>query len=426
MTIDVARVRGLYPTLGSGLAQLEGPFGALQPETVIRAIISALRTAPAQPGSWSTRSRRGAASLQAARAAVADLVGGHASSVVFGANQSTLMMQFVARLSADWLLGDDIVVSRLDHDGDLNQLLLAARSAGVIVKWAEVDVESGELPDWQYDRLITPHTRIVTVPLVDPTTGTVPDVRAIADRAHAAGALVIVNAGAALPYQPVDMTAIGADLISVAMDSFGGPTIAAIVARPGLLTELGDSPAARAEQFELGPLPVELLDGVVAAIDHLANLDESASGPRRQRLTTSLTEVGRSQRRVYAHLDSQLRAIPAVTVLGSVAERAPLAAFTVKGYSPDRVADHLARHGVSVWTGSTGQSQLMRAMGADELGGPVRIGIMPHTIRAEVDQLAAALGKLVNDADADPGQVWHYEEPRTFAAQPRRGPTRAR
>src|ERR1700761_5249988 len=126
MSFDVARVRGLYPTLGSSVAQLEGPLGALQPETVIRAIITTLRSAPAQPGSRSTRSRRSAAMVNAARSAIADLVGAvSAESVVFGGNQSTLMTQFVAVLSADWQLGDDIVVNRLDTDSDLRPLLLA-------------------------------------------------------------------------------------------------------------------------------------------------------------------------------------------------------------------------------------------------------------------------------------------------------------
>jgi cysteine desulfurase family protein (TIGR01976 family) len=419
MSFDVARVRGLYPTLGSGLAQLEGPFGALQPETVIRAIISALRMAPVQPGSRSARSRRGAASLLAARSAIADLVGGEASSVVLGANKSTLMMQFAQRFSADWTLGDDIVVSRVEDDGDLRELLAAARAAGVIVKWAEVDVESGELPDWQYDRLITGHTRIVTVPLVDGTTGTVPNVRAIADRAHAAGAIVVVNAAYALPYLPIDMADLGADLLSVSIGSIGGPTIAAFIARPGLLAEIGDTRGSNREGFEIGPLPVELLDGVVAAVDHLANLDEQASGPRRQRLTTSLTAAGRYQRRVYAHLDPQLRAIPGVTVLGSVADRVPVAAFTVKGYPPDRIADHLARHGVAVWTGPSAQSQLMAAMGADELDRPVRVGVMPYTTRVEVDQLISALGKLANSNPLEAATSWQHEAPHVFSGQRR-------
>jgi cysteine desulfurase family protein (TIGR01976 family) len=403
MSFDVARVRGLYPTLGSSMAQLEGPLGALQPETVIRAIITTLRSAPAQPGSRSTRSRRSASAVNAARAAVADLVGASGSDcVVFGSNQATLMMQFVELLSADWQLGDDIVVSRLDADSDLRHLLLAAHAIGVGVKWAEVDLETGDLPAWQYEHLVNAHTRIVTLPLANPVTGSIPDVRAIADRAHEVGALVIVNAGAALSSLPIDLEALGADLLSISIRTFGGPTLAAMIARPGLLTELaGDNspvgPASQVgpESLELGPLPVELMDGVTAAVDHLASLDDTAHGGRRVRLLRSLTEVRSHEQRVFNGLLAQLSSISGITVLGRPANRVPVVAFTVARYRPDEVGDFLARHGVAVWTGGHGQHELISAFGADELGGPVLVGIMPHTTAAEVDVLIGALQKLV-------------------------------
>ncbi len=394
MSFDVARVRGLYPTLGAGIAQLDGPFSALQPETVIRAIITTLRTSPAQPGSGSARSRRTATAIAEARTAVADLVGGEAQSVIFGGNQSTLMLQLAPQLSADWQLGDEIVVSRLDRDRELAPLLSTARAAGAIVRWAEVDLESGELPDWQYDRLITRHTRIVTVPLANATTGTIPQVRAIADRAHAQGALVLVDAGVALPHLPIDIGALGADLIGLSARLFGGPTVAAMVARTGLLQEIGGAQGARPESFELGPLPVELLDGLTAAVDHLAGLDEAATGTRRERLARSLSAAGDYERQLYLRLDGQLRALPQVTVLGTSVNRVPVVAFSVKGHSPGQVGDYLARKRISVWTGPSEQSELMAAVGADELGGTVQIGIMPYTTRVELDQLVEALTQL--------------------------------
>ena len=412
MSFDVARVRGLYPTLGAGIAQLEGPLGALQPETVIRAIITTLRSAPAQPGSRSTRSRRSAAMVNAARAAIADLVGAaNSDDVVFGGSQSALMMQFVAALSADWQLGDNIVVSRLDTDADLQHLLAAARATGVSVRWAEVDLETGELPEWQYERLITPHTRVVTVPLANPVTGTVPEVRAIADRAHQAGALVIVNTGAALPQIPIDINALGADLLSVAVRSFGGPTLAAIIARPGLIGELSGSTGrsgAGAESLELGSLPVELMDGVTAAVDHLANLDDTATGSRRQRLIRSLSAANEHEAMVFIGLLNQLTALPGVTVLGHPAKRIPVVGFTVAGFRAEQVADHLGRNGVAVWVGAHGETELIRTFGADEAGGPILVGIMPHTTKAEVDALIAGLQKLIhigspNAAGSTPG-----------------------
>jgi cysteine desulfurase family protein (TIGR01976 family) len=392
---DVARVRGLYPTLGAGTAHLEGSFGALQPESVIRAIISTLRSAPAQPGSRSLRSQYSTAAAVQARAAVADLVGGSAEAVVLGDSLATLVVRLVQLIAQDWQLGDEIVVSRLDNDVVRRPLLSAARAQGAVVRWAEVDLDTGELPAWQYEHLITRRTRFVSVPLANPATGVIPDVRAIADLAHRHGALVSVDAGAAASYLPLDIVSLGADLLGISAAAFGGPTVAAVATRPGLLHELdGDTAGPVPQRFEFGPLPVELLGGFTAAVDHLAALDEYAEGTRRERLLSSLTTAGAYQRRLYERLDRSLRQMPGVTVLGSTTERVPVLAFTIAGRHPDEVGDALQRHGVSVWTGGGGLSELMSAVGADELGGAVYVGLMPHTAPAEIDQLLDGLSEL--------------------------------
>lgn len=396
MSYDVARVRGLYPSLGARIAYLDGNLSALQPETVIRAIITALRAAPAQPGSQSARSQRAAISVHNARRAVGDLVGASGDCVVLGANVAVLVEQFASRIGHEWRFGDEIVLSRLDHDDTLRPWLAAAQAVGVSVRWAEVDVETCELPEWQYERLISRRTRLVTVPLANPATGAVPDVRAIADRAHAVGALVVVDAGAALPHLPLDITALGADLIAVAICGFGGPTLSAMIAREGLLSELDeDCPEPVPERYEIGALPVELLDGAVAAVDHLAGLDERATGSRRARLLASLRAAGDYERGLFAILDARLREIGAVTVLGSPARRVPMVSFALDGHKAAEVGDYLKTRGISVWTGDAGMTHLMSTLGADELGGTLHAGLMPHTVRSEVEHLAAALREFV-------------------------------
>ncbi len=396
MSFDVARVRGLYPTLGAGIAYLDGNFSALQPETVIRAIITTLRSSPTQPGSRSARSQRSATTVENARRAIGDLVGASPDCVVLGANVPTLIDRFAGLIAHEWQLGDEIVISRLDDDSNVRPWLAAAKTVGAIVRWAEVDVETGELPEWQYDRLLSRRTRLVTVPLANLSTGAIPDTRRIADLAHAAGALVVVDAGASLPHMPLDMEELGADLLGVSISGFGGPTVGAMVAREGLLYEIDeDSNAPVPQRYELGELPVELLDGVVAAVDHLASLDEWATGSRRQRLVASLTATGEYERQLFALLDRRLRSIPGVTVLGSPGRRVPLVSFAVDGHKPSEVGDFLQSRGVSVWTGANGMNHFMTALGADELGGTVHAGLMPHTTRSEVEQLARALGELV-------------------------------
>jgi cysteine desulfurase family protein (TIGR01976 family) len=395
MSFDVARVRGLYPTVGAGTAHLDGCFGTLQPESVIRAIIATLRSSPAQPGSRSANSQRTAASVLQARRAVADLVGASPDSVVLGDSLANLLPRFTDLLSQDWQLGDEIVLSRLDADVTLRPWLAVARASGVVVRWGEVDLETGELPAWQYEHLINRRTRIVTIPLANPATGTVPNVRAIADLAHRHGALVVVDAGAALPHLSLDLAALGADLIALSATTFGGPTCAAVAARPGLLLEMeGDVHLPVPQRFEVSPLPIELLDGFTAAVDHLAGLDERAKGTRRARLVASLTAAGDYERGLYQRLDAGLRSLRGVTVLGTAADRLPIAAFTVARHNPDQVGDLLQRRGVSVWTGPSGMTQLMTALGADEMGGAAYVGLMPHTTAGEVEQLLDALSTL--------------------------------
>jgi cysteine desulfurase family protein (TIGR01976 family) len=395
MSFDVARVRGLYPTVGAGTAHLDGCFNTLQPESVIRAIIATLRSSPAQPGSRSASSQRTAASVLQARRAVADLVGGTADSVVLADSLATLMPRFTDLLAHDWQLGDEIVLSRLDADVTLRPMLTVARAKGVVVNWGEMDVETGELPAWQYEHLINLRTRIVTVPLANPATGSVPKVRAIADLAHNHGALVVVDAGAALPHLSLDLGELGADLIALSATTFGGPTVAAVVARPGLLLEMeGDVHLPVPQRFETSPLPIELLDGLTAAVDHLADLDERAQGSRRMRLVASLTAAGDYERGLYERLDSGLRSLRGITVLGTTTDRLPAVAFTSTRHEPDQIGDLLQRRGVSAWTGPSGMTQLMSAFGADEMGGAAFVGLMPHSTAAEVEQLLDALANL--------------------------------
>jgi len=393
-TFDVARLRGLYPAIGDGTAYLDGPFSAMQPESVIRSIAAALRGSPAQPGARTVRSRRTATTVTQARQALADLVGGTPECVQLGSTLAALNTQLAEVASWNWRFGDEIVLSRLDSGSTRNPWERAARSAGAGIRWAEVDLESGELPTWQYERLLGPHTRLVTVSLANPALGVVPDVRAIADLAHSHGALVLVDLGAAIPHVSIDLLEIGADIVAFSTATFGGPTVAALVTRPALLDEITDGTGRVAPTAEIGPLPVELLGGVTAAVDHLAGMDEFARGSRRDRLVSSINAAGHYTAGLLEHFTYGLSHQPHVTVLGGLHDRLPVIAFTVAGHSPESVADALSRLGVSVWTGWTDQSALLESFGADELGGAIFAGFMPHTTPAEIDLLLDGLYTL--------------------------------
>lgn len=389
---DIARVRGLYSPIGSGTAYLEGALAPVQPQSVVAALIATLRQSPAPSGARTTRSKRAAGSIAAARAAFSDVVGAQTSDVVLGSNVADLTVRLAASLSEDWQLGDEIVLSRYDSDAAVLAWRRVARDKGVIVRWAEVDLESGELPAWQYERLIGRRTRLVTVALGNPTTGVLPDLSEITELAHKHGAVVVVDAGAAVNHVPLDLADLDVDVLLLSAAALGGPSVAAFAARPGLLEELVPDPvrpAARA--FEPGTLPIELLEGAVAAVDHLASLDSSATGTRRERLLWSVTAAGEHTAQLYATLDKGLREIPGVTVLGESVHRLPVLAFTVDGYTADEVGDALNSKRIAVWSGPVGLSELATSFGLDEVGGAVHVGLMPYSNSAEVTRLLDAV-----------------------------------
>ena len=260
MPFDVARVRGLFPTLGDGYLHLDGPAGTLIPESVARAVGASLRVPISNRSGPFPSSARADALVDAARRAIADLLGVTPEGVVLGPNTTTLNYTMAQALAKSWRIGDEVVVSRLDHDANVRPWVQAAGRVGAVVRWAEVDIETCDLPEWQYGQLITDRTRLVAVTAASNAVGTRPDVRAIADRAHTVGALVYVDGCHATPHLPIDVGALGADFFTTSAYKWGGPHMAAVVATPELLERFHPDrtypmPASPTEWYESGTLP---------------------------------------------------------------------------------------------------------------------------------------------------------------------------
>ncbi|MGY5882333.1 cysteine desulfurase-like protein [Modestobacter lacusdianchii] len=390
--LDVARVRGLFPGLSDGLLHADGPSGALVPESVIRAVSQAMRVPIADRGGVFAASARAEALVSGARSAVADLVGGTPSGVVLGPNMTTLTYTLARALAKHWRAGDEIVLSRLDHDANIRPWLQVAAEVGMVVRWAEVDIETGELPDWQYDELVTSRTRLVAVTAASNAIGTRPDVPAIAVRAHRVGALVYVDGTHAAPHVLLDADELGADFLALSAYKWCGPHVGAVVAHPGLLGELHPDKLAPApdrvpDRFEVGSPAFELYAGVAASVDHLAALCPDAGGTRRQRLVTSMAAVDRYEAGVFGWLDDALRSMAHVQVLGSPLQRTPTLSFTVSRMRPRQVVSELARRGVCAWDGDFYSRELFDAIGVNETGGAVRLGLMHYNTPEEVGHL---------------------------------------
>jgi cysteine desulfurase family protein (TIGR01976 family) len=397
--LDVAHVRGLFPGLSDGFVHAEAPAGTLVPESVVRAVSQAMRVPIANRGGVFPSSARAEQLVSAARSAVADLVGGPAAGVVLGPNMTTLTYVMARALARRWQAGDEVVVSRLDHDANVRPWIQVADETGAVVRWAEVDIETGELPAWQYDELLTARTRLVAVTAASNAIGTRPDVAAIADRAHRVGALVYVDAVHAAPHALLDMAGMGADFLAVSAYKWCGPHVGAVVADPGLLGEfwpakLVPAPDRVPDRYETGTPPFELYAGVAAAVDHLAALCPEATGTRRQRLARSMGAVARYEGELFTRLDRALRSMPHVQVLGSALDRTPTLSFTVAHLSPRQVARELARNGVCAWDGDYYARELFDAIGVNETGGAVRLGLIHYNTVADVDHIVQTVADL--------------------------------
>jgi cysteine desulfurase family protein (TIGR01976 family) len=399
MTLDVDKIRAQYPALSDGYAYLDGAAGTQLPSSVIEAISSAYTAGLANGGGAFPASQRSGEITDECRHAVADLVGGDRTGVILGPNMTTLTYRLAGALSAGWAPGDEIVVSRLDHDANVRPWVQAAASAGVVVRWAEVDLGTGELPVGQYDDLLSDRTRLVAVTAASNVLGTRPDVAAIACKAHGSGALTYVDGVHWTPHGPVDVVALGADFYATSAYKWSGPHIGAVIAAPDLLEtlhpdKLAPSSDAVPSRFERGTPAFADLAGVVAAVEHLSSLDSSARGSRRERILTSMAAVEKYEAALFRPLSDGLRAMSNVTWYGTAARRAPTAFFNVAGRAPREVAEHLAGRRVNVWNGDNYAWELAGALGIRESGGAVRAGLVHYNDESDVGRLLEAVAEL--------------------------------
>src|SRR5215469_5630272 len=399
MAFEVARVRSCYPALTDGYAYLDGAAGTQVPRSVIDAISGAYELGIGNDGGAFPASLRSTAMTAACRSAVADLVGGEADGVVLGPNMTTLTYRFAGALADTWHVGDEIVVSRLDHDANVRPWVQAARRAGAVVRWAEPDPVTGELPAEQFAGLVSDRTRLVAVTAASNIIGTRPDVPAITALARAAGALSFVDGVHATPHGPVDVRALGADFYATSAYKWSGPHVGAVIAAPGLLEtlrpdKLVPSPDDVPERFELGTPPFADQAGVAAAVDHLAGLVPAATGSRRERVLASMAAAHEYEQRLFGVLLGGLDEMRHVTMYGKAANRTATAYFTVAGMTPWQVAAHLASRKINVWSGDNYAWELTGVLGIRDSGSAVRAGLVHYNDRSEVDRLLEAVAEL--------------------------------
>ncbi len=344
--------------MGDGWIHLDGSAGMLVPEQVASAVSTAMR-----------------------------------------APVSALLSRLADTLADTWTLGDEVVVSRLDEPANTDPWLRAMKRIGGNVRWSEIDIETCELPAWQYEQLVGSRTKAVSVTAASGSVGTRPDVSTIAEIAKKVGALVVVDATYAAPFVPLDIAELGVDVLVLSAQAWGGPAVGALVFRDRELLDripsiALDPHATGPERLELGPHAYPLLAGLVASVDYLADLDDAAAGSRRDRLLTSLGSAKSYHVGLLAQLSTELRSLPHVMLIGDAARRIPTLAFTVADRKAADVARHLASRNVCAFA-DDGTTGVFAALGVGEVGGAVRIGLAHYSNVFEVNQLVQVLEELV-------------------------------
>jgi cysteine desulfurase family protein (TIGR01976 family) len=395
---SVEEIRREFPGLEPGSVRLDGAAGTLVPDPVIEAIAAALRDSMANTHGAFTASRYSTETELSARRAMADVLGGAPEGVILGPNMTSLTFRMAATLAADWRPGDEVVVTSLDHDANIRPWLLAAGQAGATVRWAEFDVDTGELPADAFERLINERTRLVAVTAASNAIGTKPDVRAISELAHLAGALTYIDGVHATSHGPIDTTALGADFYACSAYKLFGPHAGIVIADPGLLErlrppKLAPSSNAVPDRFEWGTPAFELLAGVTAAVDWIAGLT-TAPGSRRQRVLSALRAVEHHLDELLARALGGLHAIPGVRLLGGARHRTSTISFVVEGQPPVEVAQRLADRGIAVWDGDNYAYELMQRFGLRDHGGAVRASIVLYNNARDVDRLIEAVSEV--------------------------------
>ncbi|GAA0208399.1 cysteine desulfurase-like protein [Saccharothrix mutabilis subsp. mutabilis] len=395
MSYDVEAVRARFPSLTTGTAHFDGPGGSQVPARVADAVHRAMTASLANRGRVTAAERATDDIVLAARHALADLLDATPGGIVLGRSATQLTYDFARTLAKSWEPGDEVVVTRLDHDANVRPWVQVAEAVGAVVRWVDFDPATGELdPVAPTDR-----TRLVAVTAASNLIGTRPPLADIARATHEAGALLYVDGVHFAAHHAVDVAELGADFFVCSPYKFFGPHLGVLAADPALLEALRPdkllpSTDAVPERFELGTLPYELLAGTTAAVDFIADL-VPGDGDRRARVKRSMDAVAEHEGRLRAVLEEGLRDLPGVTVHSRAALRTPTLLLTFADHDPADAYRFLATRNINAPAGSFYAIETSRHLGLGDRGG-LRVGLAAYSTDDEVARLLTALSDFLD------------------------------
>jgi cysteine desulfurase family protein (TIGR01976 family) len=407
---DIAGVRAQFPALAlrdgaKDRIYFDNPAGTQVPQQVVDRTVEMLVHKNANLGGYFKTTVDADELVNEAHQACADFY--NASSpeeIVFGQNMTTLTLHFSRCLGKQFKRGDEIVLSRMDHDANVAPWLLLADDIGLVVRWMDFDPETYEFPSDALTKVLSSKTKLLAMGMASNCTGTVNDVAAFAREAKAAGVIVYLDAVQYAPHYSIDVQALGADIVVSSSYKWFGPHMGVLWARKELLQQtFGYKVRAVGEElphkFETGTLSHEGMAGCLGAIEYLEQFGGGAT--RALRLRSTWDVLANYERGITLQLIDGLRRVKGLTIRGvtsanAMHRRVPTVSFTVDGVKPEKLARHFAGENIFVWSGHNYALEPINHMGLMDKGGVLRVGLAHYNTAVEVDQLLGSLNRALN------------------------------
>lgn len=412
MTFPIERIRERFPALsltddGRQRVYLDNPAGTQVSQAVVDAIAHCLVHANANLGGCFPTSVAAGAVVDAAHKAMADFLGtDDPGEIIIGPNMTTLGFHLSRSLCRDFKPGDEIILTRMDHEGDVAPWLEIAEDKQLVVRWAEFSTDSWQVEPAAIDALLNTRTRLVALNYASNLLGSINAIKTLTAKAKAAGALVYVDAVQYAPHGLIDVADIGCDLLVCSSYKFFGPHLGIAWGRRELLQRLHAYKCRCVAdelpiKFETGTPQIELLAGLTATVDYYAWLGAAlgVEGSRRARIAAAFAAATRYEEALALRLITGLQALPGIEIFGvtdpaRMATRVPTVSFRCAAAKPAVIAKALNDAGIFVWNGHNYALEVVRQLGIPESEGVVRVGIAHYNTATEVDRVVATVASL--------------------------------
>lgn len=413
MDFPIETVRAAFPALsltdnGRRRIYLDNPAGTQVPKSVAEAVSRCLLSTNANLGGFFETTVAAQKVVDDAHAAMADFLGAEtAEEIIIGANMTTLTYHLSRTLGRGFAPGDEIILTRMDHEGNVSPWLQLAEDRGLVVRWLPFDQESWQVEPAALAALLSDRTKLVALNYASNLTGSINRVKELTHMARTAGALVYVDAVQFAPHGLVDVTEIGCDFLVCSAYKFFGPHMGILWGRRAVIDALQPykcrcSSNELPERFELGTPQIELMAGLTAAIGHFEQLGEAAGskGSRREKIAAAFSSSIAYENVLALQLIEGLSAIEGLTIHGitdpaRVHERVPTVSFTVEGIEPESIVKPVNGEGIFLWSGHNYAWEIVHQLGIPADQGVVRIGIAHYNTASEIAETLESVTRTI-------------------------------